>query len=129
MTRIGEKAFEGAALTEIVLPSSVQYIDYCAFYNCVNLKSVTLPSGLVTIGRSAFNGCRRLTRVTIPTGTQTIGTRAFMGINGLTVAVPATVSAIEDNAFEDCTGLTLCGQACSYAEEYAAAHHIPFIKK
>lgn len=129
VTRIGTKAFEGAALTGIVLPSTVQYIDYCAFYNCVNLKNVTLPSSLVTIGRSAFNGCRRLTKVTIPFGTKTIGARAFKGINGLTVSIPATVSDIADTAFEDYAGLTLCGQAKSYAEEYAVAHHIPFVRK
>ena len=45
------------------------------------------------------------------------------------ITIPATVRQIGGECFLNCEKLTICGQAGSYAEEYAAAHHIPFIKK
>ena len=46
--------FEGSALEEIALPSTLRRIEHCAFEKCKNLKRVLLPDGLERVGRACF---------------------------------------------------------------------------
>lgn len=57
-TEISLYAFDNSsALTEILLPSCVESIGYCAFYNCTNLTAVTCYATTPpTVGGSAFEG-------------------------------------------------------------------------
>jgi hypothetical protein len=83
VTRIDVNAFKSKSITSVVIPSTVTYIGYQAFYQCTFLNSVTLNEGLQTIGEAAFQYCSAL----------------------LSVSVPSSVTRIEKFAFADCTAL------------------------
>ncbi len=60
--QIGPSCFESCeALTDIILPESLKFLDDACFNNCKSLEQVTLPSGLKQIGPIAFNDCPKLT--------------------------------------------------------------------
>ena len=58
---IGERAFEGAPLTAVVVPEGVESVGWFAFYGCERLISVSLPQSVELIGYAVFDGCQRLT--------------------------------------------------------------------
>lgn len=62
-TKIGDKAFDNAGLTEISLPL-VKEVGKFAFNACYNLTKVSLPKATV-IGCYVFLGCGSLTEVTL----------------------------------------------------------------
>ena len=80
---IGCQAFEDCAITNITLPSTVQYIDGSAFEGS-NLKSVTLNQGLLEIGDYAFASCSNLTSIKIPSTVKYIGYEPFSKCGKLT---------------------------------------------
>ncbi|MBQ8287973.1 MAG: leucine-rich repeat protein [Clostridia bacterium] len=63
---IGDHAFAYTDLQKIVLPDSIQAIDYMAFAACAQLESVSLNEGLTYIGNSVFGGCKKLEEIMIP---------------------------------------------------------------
>ena len=66
--------------------------------------------------------------VVIQDGIRKIGARAFKGCVFLTDAVvPASVTEIGQDAFEDCHNLTIHAPAGSVAEQYAKENGIPFV--
>lgn len=58
---IGERAFEGATLTAVILPEGLMRIDWFAFYECEELAGVTIPASVSSIGYAVFDGCPNLT--------------------------------------------------------------------
>ncbi len=87
ITEISDQCFEGSgSLTNVVLPSDVEYIGTSAFGNCVALEQVDgLGEALTTIKMNAFSSCRSL----------------------LVFDLYATVVSVEDGAFGSCGALTL----------------------
>ena len=59
-----------------IIPDSVTYIGYGAFYGCSKLKSIEIGNSVTGIGERAFNGTG-LTSITIPDSVTSIGNRAF----------------------------------------------------
>lgn len=60
---IGESAFEGTYIKNIIIPESVTTIQHNAFMDCDNLQIVTFngnSSNLKKIGRHIFEGCYNL---------------------------------------------------------------------
>ncbi|WP_315499492.1 leucine-rich repeat domain-containing protein [Capnocytophaga gingivalis] len=82
---IGEGAFKGLTqLKKIVLPSSLEYIDFDAFAHCSSLESVKLQgNNLDEIARGAFSDCRNLRRLDIPSSVRKINGEAFNGCTSL----------------------------------------------
>ncbi len=129
VTSIADGAFEGAAVTEVLIPEGVRELGIGAFTACPSLEKVTLPESLVTIGRQAFadcaslsfielpdalhtleyglfENCTSLSRVRFPASLETIGERAFSGCTALSrLDLPQSVSVIEKEAFADCDAL------------------------
>ena len=102
---IGNYAFQGSGLTEIVIPDSVKTIGTYAFQNCELLNSVTLPSGLKTMDNYLFAGCTALTGIIIPNSVESIGNYAFQG-SGLTeIVIPDSVTTLGTYVFRNCTAL------------------------
>lgn len=58
---IGERAFEGATFSAVILQEGVSSIGWFAFYGCENLINVTLPESVSSIGYAVFDGCGDLT--------------------------------------------------------------------
>ena len=104
---IGEWALCGCALTNVVIPDSVNIIGEFAFYDCALLTSVVIGNSVTSIGENAFGYCMSLTSIVIPNSVTIIGTSAFGGCSSLTsVVIPDSVTNIGEGSFENCTSLT-----------------------
>lgn len=51
---IGDSAFEGSNVTDVIIPESIGYINNRAFANCSELVTVTLGSDNIQFGEDAF---------------------------------------------------------------------------
>ncbi len=65
--------------TQYNVPSSVNTIDYAAFWWCETLTSIILPEGLTKINSNAFGSCTQLAEINIPNSVNYIGEYAFDG--------------------------------------------------
>ncbi len=141
VTSIGNEAFMNSTdLTFVTIPSSVTSIGNNAFQSCSGLASVTIPNSVISIGNAAFNICPSLGSISvengntkydsrencnaiietasntliagckntvIPNSVTAIGDQAFLDCPGLTsVTIPNSVTSIGTQAFYQCTGLT-----------------------
>lgn len=135
LTEIGEYAFEGCTGLEgdLRLPEGLIRIGSDAFWKCSGFNgTLTLPGSLTSIGWGAFKGCSGLTgNLVLPDSLSSLGDGAFMdceGFNGslilpkgletikgstfwgcteiLNVSIPASITSIQDDAFNRCCGLT-----------------------
>ena len=80
----GENIFrECNSLKKVVLPSSLRYLGYYAFYACQNLEEVVLSEGLTNIEHQAFYNCRKLTTINIPSSVTYLSSWVFYGCNSL----------------------------------------------
>lgn len=101
---IGDYAFSNTRkLNEVVIPTSVQSIGFCAFVGS-GIESVKFaqPSSVATIGRQAFLACKKLRSIEIPTSVKSIGGYAFEiceALTDVTFAEPSQITVIEEYAF------------------------------
>lgn len=51
---IGENAFAGCLMTNVVISEGIESIGYCAFMSCAYLESVVIPKTVETIEEGAF---------------------------------------------------------------------------
>lgn len=103
---IGEGAFEGTSVHEIIIPQSITTIPVNCFYGCQYLSKVKLPEGLKVIGSSAFGYCSNLEDVTIPSTVESIGAAAFSECTRLKkIEVPSGVLELLGHCFTGCTSL------------------------
>ena len=61
VTAIGEYAFGGSGLTEIVIPDSITEIGSCAFHYCINLTDIVIPDSVTIVWGEVFKFCSSLT--------------------------------------------------------------------
>lgn len=88
---------------------------------------MTLPASLTEIDEEAFYGLP-LTSVACPYGLKTIGAGAFANCTALRkIMIPASVSQIDDTAFDGCTALLIYGARDSQAEAFALRHGFTFV--
>ena len=112
LTEIPENAFHidnthNDNLISIIIPNSVESIDYQAFSDCSSLTSVTIPNNVTSIGGYAFFNCSSLTNITIGSGITSIGVYAFRNCSSLTnITIGSKVNTINDGAFAGCSNLT-----------------------
>ena len=57
---IGNAAFNGQNVQDIILPESIERFEIYAFLNCSNLRTITFSERLVAIGPLAFAGCYKV---------------------------------------------------------------------
>lgn len=60
---IGRSAFKHTHITNLEIPSSMQYIDEYAFNSCNNLEFVSIHSNSVHLGIGVFSDCPNLDRI------------------------------------------------------------------
>ena len=123
VTSIGDGAFfDCSGLTgELIIPNSVTSIGESAFSHCTGLTSIEIPNSVTSIGNSAFGSCSGLTSVHISDiaawcaisfgkyGANPLFYAHNLYLNGELVTdlvIPNSVTDINDNAFDNCTGLT-----------------------
>ena len=130
-TSLTDEAFSGLYnLTSLVLPASLETIEYKALAECIRLQSITIPASvseiddrafedcrsleqivfsgtnLKRIGHWAFYNCHNLASIEIPEGVEEIGDAAFYGcVYAQQANIPASVEKIGDNAFALCSRL------------------------
>ncbi len=68
VTKIGQSAFEGKAVTSVVIPSSVKHIDWFAFSGCTSLESITIPASVISVSYGAFDYCPKNMKIICPKG-------------------------------------------------------------
>ena len=106
-----------STLTAVNLPSSLTSIGYDAFSGCTSLTSIAIPATVTSISDRAFDGCSSLASVQVAQGNpnydsrdnsnaliETASNTLLLGCKNTTI--PATVTAIGERAFFNCTGLT-----------------------
>eukprot|EP00039_Didymoeca_costata_P020623 m.341931 g.341931 ORF g.341931 m.341931 type:complete len:382 (+) comp20679_c0_seq1:297-1442(+) len=100
---IGNHAFAGSNITEIVFPNSVEIMGDSAFAFSPSLKTVLLPSKLKVVPPRAFYGCSALQHVHInlpANSLLSVGEAAFEGCTSLEfVDLPSTLQTVSDLAF------------------------------
>lgn len=101
----------------VTLSNSVTTIGTSAFEGCRDLASVTLGNSAATIGKRAFTGCDSLTVLAVTSGNpkydsrnncnaiiETASNTLIVGCKG--TIIPHSVTAIGNQAFAECNGLT-----------------------
>lgn len=97
---IGDNAFNSCvAMTSIDLPKSLEHLGEAAFAQCLKLSSVTLPDRLDSISTYAFLNCTSLSQVKLPANVKSIGELAFSNCHLTSIDLPASVTNIEQQAF------------------------------
>ena len=105
--QIGPYAFNSTAVTEVVIPESVERIGWGAFWNCQSLKKLNLPANLTQIEESAFCNCAALQELEIPAGVTRIFDNTFSGCTSLKqITILGNLTQIGTVAFYNCTSLT-----------------------
>lgn len=140
MVVIGDSAFDGTALETIEIRTDVKSIGKGAFTNCPNLKSINVDNKndfyfsidgvLYSMELGTLMHCPAAKKgvVKVWNGTETIAEDAFIGCKGITmVEIPDSVTAIADNAFNNCaTALVIKAGCTTAAAEFAVARGIKF---
>ena len=131
---IAESAFEKCLFLEnITLSNQLETIGDEAFYDCRRLRTLDIPDSVKTIGEEAFTNCRSLTSLNIPDGVGALGSEDSVGYGMFEnckslreITIPSSVAYIPKNAFDGCDNVTILGKQNSYAQNFAAEHHILF---
>lgn len=117
---VSNSMFDGCtSLESVILPDTVDYIDYAAFEGCSSLKSIRLPVGLTSINSRAF-ALSGLESIDIPALVRSIDVSAFSGCRSL-----AEITVDEDNAVYSCVDNCIIERAEKLLVLGASASVIP----
>lgn len=104
---IEHSAFFGARYKEIIIPDSVEMIDYFAFDHCTYLENITLPRGLKFMGHNAFYECGSLNELTVDCPDAVFKNNSLeYNKNKSLASVSINVKEIDESAFMNCIKLT-----------------------
>lgn len=100
---IGNQAFQGTALHDIVIPNSVTSIGSAAFSHCAKLRNITQSQSITTISESTFYNCTALRSLTVPSNVAHIGNNAFQNCTNLQniILEPLSLSIGEKAFYND----------------------------
>lgn len=147
ITEIRQQAFESCGLTSVYIPDSVITIGKYAFQSST-IKKVRLSNSLAEISEGVFATCP-IEEIVIPDSVTSIGGAAFVFAKDTHITIPHNVTSLGDYVFEGCTSLLeveilndnitisndafvdctnvtiICGEG-STAEAFCKAHSIPY---
>lgn len=113
LTTLGVNVFGTTEITDIIIPNTVisiaqtQTNEYSrsGFRDMIQLKTLVLPYGLTKVDRDFIAYCPKLEMV----------------------AIPKSVSKINDYNFDNCYSVAIYGVKGSVAQKYAKRKNIPFV--
>ena len=112
---VGYNIIKGTRVASITVPKNVKSSGFNYYYNTYRYYE------------GALGGCNYLKEIIFEEGIETIPAYLAAGATNLEKAViPASVTKIENYAFDNCSKLVIYGIAGSYAETYAELNQIPF---
>ena len=114
---IASSCFQGCeSLPSIVLPDSLETIEWSVFENCKKLKSISIPSSVKSIGSGCFQWCEAIDSMAVEKGNAFYDSRE--GCNAIIetatntliagcmkTKIPDTVETLADNCFKGCANL------------------------
>ncbi|MBR1747480.1 MAG: leucine-rich repeat protein [Clostridia bacterium] len=100
LTALDPGTFAGYEGTEVALPEGLVRIGDDAFRGASSILIINIPKKVTQIGERAFFDCPAEIRFAQGSSYTRVGTRSFAGYAGKGVALPTTVSDVEDYAFE-----------------------------
>ncbi|MGN1078489.1 MAG: leucine-rich repeat protein, partial [Candidatus Gallimonas sp.] len=139
VVEIGEGAFakvsesgNAAAISSVVLPSTLRKIGAGAFLGCFYLTEIVLPDSLEELGSQVFALCSNLESVTLPASITEIGEESFLGCEALTSINLGGIQKIGDFAFYsalalenvDLSSVTTVGQYAFFEAPVAGEHRL-----
>ncbi len=149
VTEIAENAFSDSSVYGVVLPDTLLKIDDHAFYNCTMLETVDFNNTSPEIGKGVFYGCSSLYSFQLPENISVIPEDTFSECTNIYSAalpdstvkllrgsmpctisqiyIPASVTYIDEEAFNTSTLGLICAPEGSYAEKFANEHNIEFV--
>ena len=109
LTKIKENAFEKCEkLESVIIPQTVKTIMPLAFKDCVALKEVKFTGGFDVIETSTFENCSSLEKIEFPNNCKSIANCAFKKCQSLKeITLPDTIKTIGIESFEKCTSLEM----------------------
>ena len=94
---------------------------------CGDTNAITTPSDLICIDDEAFRNSDAC-YVVLNNGIEKIGDFAFADCDSLYgIVIPASVTEISENAFDNCGTMAIIAAEDSYAYLYAEQNEIPVI--
>ena len=93
-------AYRGTSGT-VTVPEGVRIIAGEAFFGHAEINELILPDSLISIGEGAFEGCSSIHTLIVGENLQQIKDRAFYGCPLSQVKLPASVTEMGINCFED----------------------------
>lgn len=150
VTQIYEKCFENRTeIKQVILPETIESIDYSSFYGCANLTQINFPASLTSIGSWSLahtgftsvvfpdtvtyigNGvlcnCDNLETVVVSRGVTEIDYDTFRSNANLkSITIPASVTSINIDALRNSEQAIIIGVKGSYAEKYAMGMAMKF---
>ena len=114
---IASSCFHGCeSLPSIVLPDSLETIEWGVFEDCKKLKSISIPSSVKSIGLGCFQWCEAMDSMVVEKGNAFYDSRE--GCNAIIetatntllagcmkTKIPDTVETLADNCFTGCANL------------------------
>jgi len=92
---------------KVVIPDTVEEIQWYAFENCKKITDVKLPASLKTVGYMAFNDCTAMKIDKMPNNLTSVAYKAFGNCTNLKSAdMPKALNDLDPFAFDGCTNLT-----------------------
>ena len=116
LIHLGDSAFAHTGLTGVTLPEGVTDVGTHLFANCKSLAKATWLSA-TPVTENAFYECSALAGVTLSEGVTGIDAGAFGECKKLkTLALPATITSIAPDAFENISPALSCPEGSGVQE-------------
>lgn len=130
VTKIGKYAFWISEAIRMEIPDTVTEIGEYAFDLCKDMQFLHFPGGMSVFPASLFRECTSLQKIEIGEGVKEIQNGAMKGCPALRwVSIPASVTKIGEDVFDEGVTPVICGEKGSYAEAYAMKKGLPFTEK
>lgn len=106
VSAIGDFAFmQESKVKSVKLPTTINYIGNGAFAYCTGLTEMKLPAAIRHLGNVSLAGCSAIKHIEMPDSLYFMGTGALSYTAIDTVRVPAGLTTLPAQAFEQCTSL------------------------